>query len=93
MLFFRLLLALLRALVQDRSQLLLQIPALRHQLLVFQRSMKRPQPRQADRIFWILLTKLWKDWRPNLVLVRPETVVAWHRRAFNLFWLWKSRPR
>jgi len=90
---FRLLLALLRDLGRDRSELLLEILALRYQLLVLQRSVKRPQLHRADRLFWILLTKLWKDWRPSLLLVRPETVVAWHRRAFKLFWRWKSRPR
>jgi putative transposase len=93
MLFCRLLLALLRALAQDRSQLLLEIIALRHQLLVLHRSAKQPRLRQTDRLFWIFLSRFWKNWRPSLVLVKPETVVAWHRQAFKAFWRWKSRPR
>ncbi|MDP3939894.1 MAG: integrase core domain-containing protein, partial [Deltaproteobacteria bacterium] len=55
--------------------------------------MKRPQLRQTDRLFWILLTKLWKVWRPNLVLVKPATVVGWHRKGFKFFWKWRSRTR
>jgi hypothetical protein len=78
MLLFHLLLALLRTIIQDCSQLLLEILALRHQPLVLHRSAKQPRLRQTDQLFWIFLSSFWKDWRPSLALVRPETVVAWH---------------
>ena len=39
------------------------------------------------------MSRVWKNWRSSLVLVKPETVVAWHRTAFKAFWRWKSRPR
>jgi transposase InsO family protein len=71
--------------------------ALRQQLAVLRRSVKRPRLRPRDRIFWVFLKRLCEDWRSHLILVKPETVVGWHRRGFKLFWRWKSgkggRPR
>src|SRR5437773_12372852 len=46
-----------------------------------------------DRIFWVVLSRLWKSWRNSLQMVRPETVVGWHRQGFRRYWAWKSRPR
>ena len=86
-------LALLRALFRSRAELALENLTLRHQLMVLRRSVKRPRLRQSDRLFWISLSRGWKGWCPSLVLVKPETVVRWHRKDFKLFWKWKSRPR
>ena len=47
----------------------------------------------ADRMLWVWLSKRWNEWRAAVVIVRPETVLAWHRRGFRLFWTWKSRRR
>ena len=52
---------------------------------------KRPKLTAADRLFWICLSRLWRDWRSALAIVKPETVVAWHRSGFRLFWTWKVR--
>src|SRR5258708_29619181 len=67
--------------------------ALRHQLLVLQRSSRghRLRLRWADRVLGVWLSQLWNDWRSALLLVKPETVVAWHRRGLRLYWRWKSR--
>jgi hypothetical protein len=43
----------------------------------------------GDRLFWICFPRLWRDWRSALVIVKPETVVAWHRACCRLFWTWK----
>ncbi len=70
--------------------------ALRQQLLIFKREKPRPRLRRRDRLFWVLLTRLWNDWRSALVIVQPATVCRWHRAGFRLFWRWKSqrgRPR
>jgi hypothetical protein len=40
---------------------------------------------------WVLLSRLWRDWRSALAIVQPETVVAWHRAGFRLLWTWKVR--
>ena len=79
-----------------RSQAALQIEnaALRHQLAVLQRQARgRPRLRPVDRLFWTWLCHLWPGWRHALVIVKPDTVLRWHRRGFRLYWRWKSRPR
>jgi hypothetical protein len=43
-----------------------------------------------DRAFWIILSRSWSRWKDALALVKPETVIAWHRRGFARFWTWKS---
>jgi putative transposase len=67
--------------------------ARRQQLAVFKRKCPRPRLGRPDRFFWVWLSKSWKDWRRALVIVRPETVVAWHRQGFRLFWSRISRRR
>ncbi len=80
-----------RAILRRRATLALENLALRQQLAVLRRSVKRPRLRPRDRVFWILLRRLCPDWRSHLILVKPDTVVRWHRRGFRLFWRWKSR--
>src|SRR5260370_12335689 len=69
-----------------------EILALRHQLLVLQRSSRGHRLRLcwADRILWVWLSQLWNDWRSALLLLKPETIIAWHRKGFRLYWNWKS---
>ena len=75
----------------DRAALHTEILALRQQVAVLKRQRPRPSLRKADRVFWVILSCLWPGWRHALVIVRPETVIGWHRKAFRLFWTWKSR--
>src|SRR5467141_432689 len=83
----------LRDCFRARAALQAEILALRHQLLVLQRSSRPHKLRLgwADRVLWVWLSRLWTDWRSALLIVKPETVVAWHRRGFRLYWTWKSR--
>jgi putative transposase len=83
----------LSALVRSRYNLGLEILALRQQLGILKRKIPRPQLQLQDRIFWILLRRLWPAWRDALVIVKPETVVAWHRAGFRLFWRLRPRPK
>jgi len=76
---------------RNRAALQVEVLALRHQLGVLHRSVKRPKITAADRLFWAWLSELWGDWRAALVIVKPETVIAWHRKSFRLFWTWKVR--
>ena len=77
---------------RTRASMHLEILALRHQLAVLQRrTNKRPSLRTADRLLWVMLSRLWTPWRTALVIVKPETVIAWHRKGFRLYWRWKSR--
>jgi transposase InsO family protein len=85
-------LAALCSVVRSRADLQLENLALRHQINVLRRSArKRPQLTSRDRFFWACLSGLWRDWRSTLVIVKPETVVAWHRKGFRMFWTWKAR--
>jgi len=86
----RMILAFLRVLLGSRAALAAENLALRQQLLVLQRSAKRPRFRKSDRIFWSLLSHLWSGWRSALLIVQPATVVRWHRQCFKLYWRWKS---
>ena len=66
--------------------------ALRHQIGVLRRSAKkRPKLTPADGLVWVILSRIWGDWRSALAIVKPETVIAWHRKGFRLFWTWKVR--
>jgi putative transposase len=70
----------------------IEILALRHQLAVLQRrTNKRLSLRTADRLLWVVLSRVWAQWRSALVIVKPETVIAWQRKGFRLYWRWKSR--
>jgi len=81
------------AVFKDRADLIAENVALRHQLSCLIHRGPRPRIRAADRVFWVLLSCFWSGWRESLALVKPATVVAWHRKGFKLFWRWKSRKR
>src|SRR5258708_18188837 len=76
---------------KSRAPLQLENLALRHQLGVLRRSVKRPRLSSADRLLWTWLCEVWIDWRSSLVIVKPQTVIAWHREGFQLFWTWRVR--
>ena len=85
------LISVFREIVLGRAALHTEILALRQQVAVLKRKRPRPSLRKADRVFWVILSYLWPGWRHALVIVRPETVIGWHRKGFRLFWTWKSR--
>jgi putative transposase len=80
-----------RSLFVSRLSLAAEILVLLQQLLVLNRSLKRPKLRRRDRLFWVCLSRLWKDWRDALIIVKPDTVIKWHREGFRLYWRWKSK--
>jgi len=82
---------LLRALLKPRLSLVIENLALRQQLVILRRNTSRPGLRDRDRLFWVVLSNLWRDWRSVLVIVKPETVIKWHRQVFKCYWRWKSR--
>ena len=79
---------------RSRLELETEILALRHQLAVLQRQApRRPRLGRVDRVLWVLLSRLWPNWRRAVQIVTPDTVLRWHRRGFALYWRWRSRPR
>lgn len=84
--FIGLCLRFLFSLFKSRSALCAENLALRHQLCVYQRSIKRPKVRPADRILWSLLSRVWTGWKDALIFVKPETVIRWQRKRFKEYW-------
>jgi putative transposase len=78
------------AALRPKALLIAENLCLRQQLLVLQR--RRPQPplRNADRQFWICASRWFAGWRNSLLIVKPETVLRWHRRGWRAYWSWRS---
>jgi putative transposase len=89
------LLAAIRSSVRIRAELEAEILALRHQVAVLQQAApRRLRLSRGDRLFWVLLSRVWTGWRQTVHIVQPATVVCWHRRL--LAWHWRrrsARPR
>ena len=64
--------------------------ALRQQLSIFRRTVRRPHLRTSDRVFWVLLATAWQEWRSALMVVQPDTVVRWHRQWLRRRWTQRS---
>jgi len=77
----------------SRTDTALEVLALRQQVTVLKRKRPRPPLRPLDRLFWTVLRQTWARWKAALVIVKPETVIAWHRAGFRFYWRWRSRPR
>jgi transposase InsO family protein len=77
---------------RGRVELELEVIALRHQLAVLRRQRPgRIQLFAIDRLIWVWLYRLWPRFLEAMVLVKPATVIQWHRHGFRLFWRWRSR--
>ena len=77
---------LLIILANRHRSLVVENLALRQQLAVYRRTRPKPTVRWFDRLFWVGLRLAWPDWKSALVIVRPATVIAWHRRGFAWYW-------
>ena len=86
-------LAAIRVFFRSRVDTSLEVLALRQQVAVLKRKRPRPSLNRLDRLFWTTLRNIWPRWSDVLVIVKPETVVGWHRAGFRLYWRWRSRPR
>jgi putative transposase len=86
--------AFVRAAIRSRAEVAAENLLLRQQFAVLTRpARKRPRLRRGDRVVWVLARLLWRRWSHHLVVVRPETVVSWHRAGWRLYWRWRSRSR
>jgi hypothetical protein len=87
-------LAILASPFKSKSRLEAENAVLRHQLIVLRRKMRgRPQLTNNDRWFFIQLHRWFPSILQVLTIIRPETLVLWHRAGFRAYWGWKSRPR
>jgi hypothetical protein len=77
---------------RSRASLELELIALQHQLAVLRRQRPgRPQLSSLDRLLWVWLYRIWPQVIDAMVVVKPATVVQWHRKGFRLLWRWRSR--
>ena len=74
------------AALRPRLSLVAENLVLRQQLAILRRVTPRPRLRPIDRAFWVVVSRVWSRWADALVIVRPATVIAWHRRGFARFW-------
>ena len=70
---------------KDGADLVAENVALRHPLSCLIHRGPRPKLRPVDRVFWVLLSRFWNGWRESLVMLKPATIVAWHRKGFKIF--------
>ena len=81
------------AAIRSKMLLIADNLCLRQQLLVLQRRKPRPSLKDADRRFWILVCRWFIDWRASLLIVKPETVLRWHRHGWRTYWSRRSSRR
>jgi putative transposase len=84
-------LGILTDLVRSKPELVAENALLRQQLLVLRRSVKRPKVTQTDRLLLVLLASRVRAWRQALLILKPDTLLRWHRAGFRLFWRHKSK--
>ena len=82
-----------KSVFRSQRELALENLALRQQRAVLKHYHWRPRCSDSDRLFWVMLSRMWKGCRVPLDIVQPATVVRWHRQGFRYFWRWKSRGR
>jgi len=80
------------ALFRSREHQAIVELALRQQLAVLAHRHPRPRLSPLDRAFWVALSRLWPRWKSALIVVRPETVIRWHREGFRRYWRSISVP-
>src|ERR1035441_1570313 len=78
-------------LFRSRGNLVLENLVLRQQLAVLKRRRPRPRLVLVDKLFWVTVSRFWSGWKEALIVVRPETVVRWHRAGFRMYWRLISR--
>src|SRR5260370_3716144 len=89
---FSALISLLSFRLRSRASLELELIALRHQVAVLRRQRPgRPKLFCADRLLWVWLYRIWPQALHAMVLVKPATVIQWHRKGFRLYWRWRSQ--
>ena len=81
-----LLISFLKSGLKNRTDLALENLALRQQLAILKRNRPHARLKKRDRFFWTCISLIWQRWRDSLIVVKPETVVGWHRRGFALYW-------
>src|ERR1035437_8476429 len=78
-------------LARSKPELIAENALLRQQLVILRRSIKQPRLTRTDRMLLVLLAGKVRAWRQALLIVKPDTLLRWHRQGFRLFWHRKSK--
>jgi transposase InsO family protein len=78
---------------RSKTQLIAENALLRQQLIILHRQIQKPHFTQSDRLWLVLLASRVQNWKDTLLLLKPDTLLRWHRQGFQLFWKFKSRSR
>ena len=76
---------------RSKTQLIAENALLRQQLIILHRQIKKPHFTQSDRLWLVWLVSHVQNWKDTLLILKPDTLLRWHRQGFRLFWKFKSR--
>jgi len=80
-------------LTRSCTDLVIENAMLRQQLIVLNRQIKRPQRTKPDHFYLVVLSHFTKFWKQTLHIIKPDTLLRWHRELFRLYWRWKSQGK
>jgi len=80
-------------LFRSKPELVAENTLLRQQLIVLNRQVKKPKFNSIDRTILVLLSRLNRSWRDAVLIVKPQTILRWHRSGYKLFWRFKTRSK
>jgi hypothetical protein len=78
---------------KTKIQLLLEIAMLTKQLEIYKRTDPKLKIKRTDRMFFSLMKDILSNWKERIVIVKPNTIIKWHREGFRIYWKWKSKPK
>ena len=78
---------------KSKKELIAENILLRQQLIVLNRQVKKPEFKPLDRLIFVVLASFVKDWKQTLLILKPDTLLCWHRQGFKLFWKFKSKAK
>ena len=78
---------------KNKIQLLLEVIMLAKQLEIYQRTDPKLQIKRTDRMFFSHMMDWLSTWKERMFIVKPDTVIKWHRTSFKFYWRWKSKPK
>jgi hypothetical protein len=79
-------------LAKPKAELVAKNTLLRKQLIILNRKVKKPSFTPLDRFLLVLLVSKIQNWKQTLLILKPDTLLRWHRQGFRLFWKLKSKP-
>ena len=80
-------------LFRSKPELVAENALLRQQLIVLNRQVKKPRFNSLDRTILVLLSRLNRSWRDAILMVKPQTILRWHRSGYRLFWRFKTKTK